>query len=129
MTATDITRYKVLEGTTGQNIAKMTGNDGALILQADVTSIERKTFDLDSTTPDTAVETSAPVVASVIFDTLQNDSRWTEDALGYNFLDIVASTILIEGGHRYKVEYYFTMAAGGPIAKFYEITVVNARSN
>lgn len=129
MSAADITRIEILEGTSAQPMARMTTNAAANIVQADITSIERKTFDLDGTTPDTPVDTSAIVVANSVFDTLQTDARWTEDATGYNFRDTVAATVLADGGRRYKVEYYFTMATGGPVAKFFEITTKNARSN
>lgn len=109
--------------------ARFEAEDGDAWVQADVTSIARKIFDLDSTTPDTSLDTSAPAVAAVIFDTLQTPSTWEEDAEGYNFRDVVAASIVIEGGHRYRVEYTFTMATGKTYRKTFELTADNMRSD
>ena len=103
----------VQEGAPGFNRARYEAEDGTALVQADITSIARKVFDLDGTAPDTPVDTSTPAVGTVIFDTLQTPSSWKEDATGYNFKDTVAATVLADGGRRYRVEYTFTLAAGG----------------
>ena len=88
--------------------------DGVDGIQADiaVAGITRKIFDLSSSTPTVALETTTPAVASVIFDTLQTDARWTEDSTGYNFKQRIAGTSFSTGGSTYRVEYEFTGAGG-----------------
>ena len=86
--------------------------DGVNGVQADVASITRKIFDLSSATPTTALETTTPAVASVIFNALQTDARWTEDSTGYNFKQRIAGTSFSTGGSTYRVEYEFTGAGG-----------------
>ena len=102
-------------------MARIVGGAGTTITQATITSIARKTFDLNGLTPGTAVETSAPVVASTVFDTYQTDARWTVDSTGYNFRDTIAAAIFATGNHRYRVEYAFTPTAGAVFWVVFEL--------
>lgn len=124
-----VTTITILEGSDSFPRARFEAEDGTALVQADITSIAREVFDLESTTPDVAVDSSAPAVATVIFDTLQTPSSWVEDAIGYNFKDNVEASIVAEGGHRYRVEYVYTLATGHLRSKVFEITVENMRSN
>ncbi len=109
------------EGATPKLMARITGNDGANITQSDITSIARTIYDLDSATPDTAIgDATAPVVADVVFDTLQTDDLWDEDTTGYNFKDEVLGSLLTEP-HRYMVKWIFTAAVGQPFPHLHEI--------
>lgn len=109
------------EGVSPQLMARITGNDGALITQSDITSIARTIYDLDSATPDTAIgDATAPVVAEVVFDTLQTDDMWGTDDTGYNFLDEVLGSLLTEP-HRYIVKWIFTPASGQPFPHKHEV--------
>ncbi len=85
--------------------------NGSNISQSDISAVERKIFDADGSTPDTAEDTSDLTVASVVFDDLQTDDRWTEDSTGYNFRDTVVASLL-SSPTRYRIEYKFTGAAG-----------------
>lgn len=120
MATTDIIRGSAYEDCDVACLARVTLN-GTDATQAAITSIARKVFDLDSTTPTTATSTSAPVVASTVFDTLQTDGRWTADETGYNFRDTVAGSVITDG-HRYRIEYVFTGASGEKFAIVYEVT-------
>jgi hypothetical protein len=66
-----------------QLLARVNRADNTPLLQAEITSITGKVFLLDSTTPTTASSTPTVTVASVIFDTLQTDSRW--DRIEFEF--------------------------------------------
>lgn len=112
MKPTDITRETVWEDCGATNLGRLVSIDGEYITQAVVASIQREIFDLDSDTPDVAVDSKALVVADSVFDTLQTDGQWREDVVGYNFRDVVAASILSTGGHNYQVEYLFTPASG-----------------
>lgn len=101
-------------------MARITGGDGSAIGQADVASIARKVFDVRSATPETAVNSAAPVVVDSIFDTLQTDSRWSVDETGFNFADTVPASVFATGDRTYRVEYVFTPTSGQPWAVVFE---------
>lgn len=110
MSATTITRAFVWEDGDAACMARVTLN-GSNITQSTISSISRKVFDLDSATPTTAISTTTPAVASTVFNTLQTDGRWTVDAIGYNFRDTIAASVITDA-HRYRVEYVVTGASG-----------------
>lgn len=110
MAAVDVNRQTIWEDGDATEMARFQVN-GVNGVQADVTSIVRKVFDLASDTPTTAIATDTLTVANVVFDTLQTDARWTKDSTGYNFRDRIAGTNFPTGGHTYRVEYFFTGSA------------------
>ncbi len=80
----------------------------ANVQQADITSVFRSVYD-----GETIVGSDTELtVATVVFDTLQTDARWTFDSTGYNFKDDVAATVFPVGDKVYRVEYKFTPASG-----------------
>ena len=115
MGVTDVEKAVIWEDTGVQLMGRVTGSDGSNITQSDITSITRKLFDLTSATPDTetteSIAASEPVVATVVFDSLQNDDRWDEDSTGYNFRAQIEAAVITEP-HRYSVEYMFTPVSG-----------------
>lgn len=82
---------------------------GANVKQADITSITYTVIDSGGATPNSGTLT----VADVIFDTLQTDSRWTEDATGYNFRHTVPAAGFDAAG-TFQIKYIFTPASGSP---------------
>jgi len=127
--ASDAISGEVWEDTGVDCLARVVGHDGDAITQSDVESIARKVFDLSGSTPGTAVDTSAPAVASTVYDTLQTDSRWTEDSTGYNVADTVEGSVLDTGNHRYRVEYVFTPTSGEKYAVVFDIYTKALRSS
>lgn len=92
-------------------MARITGDDGAIIVQADVSSIARTTYDC-SQVPPVAVESGTAInVAASVFDELQTDARWDADSTGYNFRNTVPASVLDTGGRVYRTEYAFTGAS------------------
>lgn len=88
-------------------MARVTGRTGANITQASLTSITL--YGYTGTT--TVANGVALTVSSVVYDTLQTDSRWTEDSTGYNFgYDLPASYIASAG--EYRFEFVFNPASG-----------------
>jgi predicted proteasome-type protease len=107
---------------TGQTLMARVEADAANITQAAISSIAYKIYDLSSLTPTTELgDSAALVVADVVFDTLQTDSRWDADSTGYNFRHTVAASTLGTGDHKYGVKYTFTPAAGQPFLLEFEI--------
>lgn len=101
------------EGQAVTHMARITGNAAANITQASLSSIQLRIFDDDGN----VIATRALVIATVVFDTLQqtaNDARWTLDAVGFNFLNQTLMTDLPSGDKVYKFEYRFRPVSGGP---------------
>ena len=94
----------------------------ASFVQASIASVSRKIFDRKSATPSTAVDEADLTVATVVFDTLQTDGRWTKDATGYNFRDTIAAADLSTGGSQFRVEYKFTTTGGSVFFAVFELT-------
>lgn len=111
MNPSDIIVQTVWEDGDATELARIQIN-GADMVQADLSSIQRKIFDVSSDTKGTALETTNPSIGSVVFDTLQTDGRWSKDNTGYNFRDKVAAASLDTGGRTYRVEYLFTGTGG-----------------
>lgn len=123
--AAEVAKAYVWEDSGAALMARVVGNDAAAITKATITSITRTTYDLDSATPTVAVETTALTVATVVFDALQTDARWTVDSTGYNFRDDVDDDVFTTGGRRYRTEYVFEPSSG---AKFHVVYEVLARA-
>lgn len=70
--------------------------DGANAQQADVSSISIKAWDVDDLT--TEVLDASLDKTQVVYDTLQTDSRWSEDSTGYNFRYDVEDTVCASAG-------------------------------
>ena len=102
-------------------MARVKGNDAALVTQGDLSSIAYSVYDLDAPSEDP--ETGTLTIALVVFDTLQTDARWTKDATGYNFRWDVSPTLLATGGHRYRFEVKFTPTTGDP---FHLVGIITA---
>ncbi len=120
------TRTRVNEGSGALFLARVSIWDGSNAQQADVTSIAYALYDLDSTTPETAVGSGALTVSAVVFDTLQTDAVWTKDSTGYNFKHAIPAADLANGGHRYRVVYTWVPASGENFTVVGEIDVLEA---
>jgi hypothetical protein len=97
----------VMEDSIFANMARVHA-DGANLTQSDVSAIEYQIFYVDSDTAHTTA--TSLTVSSVIYDTLQTDARWDEDATGYNFRHDVGHGVLVDPSRLYKFEYKVTLA-------------------
>lgn len=102
-------------------MARIVGNNAANIVQVDITSIALTVTETggDAGTP------AAVTVATVIFNTLQTDARWTVDATGYNFRYEVPAATLANGGKVYVFEFKFTPASGPVFHVVFQVPTVN----
>lgn len=110
---TSTKRAVAWEGSQPTLMARIVDSDGDNIVQADLSAIAMRSIEKDS---DRVVASAVPVVASTVFDTLQDDDRWTVDTTGYNFRYQVPSGTLPSGDTDYIVMFEFTEASG---VKFY----------
>lgn len=121
-----LARVTAIEGSGTQ----VTGDLGKPVLQADVSTITCKVFDL-GTDPNATSGTevgSAPsvVVASTIFDTLQT-TGWDVnlDSSGYNFRHAIAgATYFTDGGDYFAIEYKFTLTSATVFWVVYRVQAV-----
>jgi len=104
-------------------MALLKGTDAENVEQADISSIAYSVYDLSSTGSST--DTGTLTVASVIFDSLQTDSRWSTDAVGYNFRWDVPASIVADGAKSYRIEIAFTPASGEVFHAVFEVTTTN----
>jgi hypothetical protein len=103
-------------------MARIQGVDAANIVQADISSIAYSIFDLAD--PTSATDTGSLTVASVVFDALQTDARWSEDETGYNFRWDVPASIPATGTKRYRFEIAFTPGSGEVFHALFESSTI-----
>lgn len=111
-------------------MARVTGNDGANITQASLSSVTLYVYDLSDVANPT-VDGVAQTVSSVIFDTLQtsaDDSRWTLDSVGYNVRISVPASAFPDSS-RYRIEVVFAPASGDNFPLVAIATVQNLLSS
>ena len=92
-------------------MGRLEGLDGANLKEADITAISMLITKLPSKA---VVAPPAIVVASVVFDTLQTDSRWKKDDIGYNcghMLD--GDALLTDPESQYELAYLVEPASSG----------------
>lgn len=121
MATATIHSFTVFEGSGATLMARVQGNDGQNIKQADLTAITCKVFDK---TDATNVATPSITVSAVIFDTLQTDDRWTVDVTGYNFRHEQLASVFSGGGRIYRIEYKFDPGSGEDFFVIFEGTTI-----
>lgn len=128
---TEATHADIWEDGEATIMARVVGADGTAVQQADVTSIGYQIFNLMSGTPDTAVKTGTYTIATVVFDTLQTDARWTVDSTGYNFRAThpTEAGVFDTGGDRYRIEALFNPATGEDFWVVFEVLAQPVRTS
>jgi hypothetical protein len=129
--ATDI-YGSVFENGSVTLLARIVGGNAANIVQADISSIKYSVFALDDQDPDSraAIDGHSEVSltpSTVVFNSLQIDSRWTVDAVGYNFrhtLDTSAHQAFPVAGCRYLIEYRLTPVGGQVIVVRFRVNAI-----
>jgi hypothetical protein len=113
-------------------LARVVGQDGTPIQQADIASAKYSVYLLDDQDADsrTAVSGHGDValsVADVIFNALQDDALWTVDQIGYNFrhaLDVSEHQAFTAAGRRFLVEFELRPGAGQVILVRFRLNVI-----
>lgn len=115
-----ITKGEGWEDTDAVLMKQVMTNDGTYLQQADLSSITYSVFDKADTSTATAEGTLT--IDDVVFDTLQTDSRWGVDSLGYNFAWEAPGTLFPAGGKTYRVECWCTTISGSVFPLVFEHT-------
>jgi len=97
--------YSVTDNSTFVLMARRRKADNTYIVQSDVDEITLSIFDVTDSDEGELIDGSPTTLSktSVIKDTLQTDSRWTDtkDSTGYN---VIVSTIVPSAGRYYRIE-------------------------
>ena len=97
----------------GTGAATGVDGEGNFLKQADIDTITCSIFDLDGTTPDTAISTPTVTKTTSVLDTpVTTAVIWTKDSTGYNFIHDLSATSFPEPGRRYEIEYKATLNGG-----------------
>lgn len=119
-------------------LARVVGNDGAVLVQGDLASAAYSIYRLDPNDPDSRTSVSshsavALVVASTIFNSPQKDALWQNDDgeyvddTGYNlkFQPSVATAVpFAVAGATYLVEATLTPSSGQPIKVCWQVNAI-----
>lgn len=89
-------------------MARFKNPAAAIAVAADIGTITLKV--LKKKTSELVGTQTSLTVASVVFDTLQTDARWTADTTGYNFRHAVVANILVDP-EIHMFEFTFTPAS------------------
>lgn len=106
----------------GSGAATGVRGEGKFLMQADVSSITAKVYNLtDDPNGESPTEELTLTVSSVILNTVDESGEvWTQDDIGYNFRHALASTLFPDGGDIYRVEYKFTLTGGEVFHEYFE---------
>jgi hypothetical protein len=123
----NITKAIVIENSCATLLARIRAEDGSYPVQADISTVTCKVFDLDTSTEISPAPTFT--AASTVFDTLQtSDPRWTVDATGFNFAAKLAGSNFPEGDTTYQVEIKITPVSGNAFYVVYDLDTFNLLS-
>lgn len=109
MSATAAITQTVWEGSTPVILARVQGIAGTNVTQASLSTLKyhvRNSSDVE------VIASTALTIASIIFDAVQTDSGWDEDATGFNFKHQLGAASLPEAAEIYTVVYQFVDTAG-----------------
>jgi hypothetical protein len=101
-------------------LARVVGAQGTPLTQSDVASANYTAYLLEESDPDEAAPVAghtgvAVDVASLIYNSLQNDELWDVDEIGYNFrhtLDVSANQVFTMAGRIYRIVFELTPTSG-----------------
>ena len=113
-------------------LARVVGADGSPVTQSDVASAKYTVTLLDESDPDAATPVTghtdvAVDVASLVYDTLQNDDLWDVDEEGYNFkhvLDVSANQAFATAGRSYRITFELVPTSGQVILVRFRVHVI-----
>lgn len=92
------------------------GTGKVAIIQSDITAISRTVMRFSTVNGAFGVVTKTQTavnvpVAGAVFNTLQTDSAWNQDTIGYNFADTIPAAAF-PGMGQYSAVYTFTPSGG-----------------
>ena len=121
-----VRKITAIEDTPVVLLARVFTSLGNPIQQTDIASIQVKSYDITSASPDTAILNETVEVASAVYDELQHDSRWVEDAMGYNLAVTLDGAAIPQGSRVYGVEVEVEVqpTEDSPLRMLWQITTI-----
>lgn len=108
-------------------LARIVGWANTPIVPGDVTDISWSAFILEEATGDenatASVDEPLSPVSDYIFSSLQLDTKWEEDTLGYNFAFVVPGDVFEERGETYLIRATFNLTSGEPLTAVFLLEV------
>lgn len=122
----------VFRNSTANFMARVENSAGQSIDQVSTASVRYTVYELTKddpqvTTPVVGHENVSLAISTVIFDTLQTDSTWTVDQIGYNFrceLDISHEEAFPTAGKSYQVRFEITPTSGQKIIVRFQLRCI-----
>lgn len=85
---------------------------GVDLVQSAVSSISYTVTEMIGPQQNIFTATAGLSIPAVVFNTLQADAIWTEDAAGYNFKAVLPGSVFPDVGD-YVIKFLFSPSAGG----------------
>jgi hypothetical protein len=107
--------------------AAVAGEDGFVVLQADVASVAWAAYAVGELTQATAIATGTVAVATAVYDTLQS---WKVDATGFNLQVVVPASVFADRGNEVvRVVITVTLSGGTPFNLVWDLLVQDVTPN
>lgn len=126
MPSAQIFQAAIFEDGSAVFMARMVSIASVNVTQASIATIA---FDFFDTVTGLSVASGPLSAASVIFDTLQTDARWTKDAIGYNFRHTTGPSQFPDGGKVYRCEWKFTDTGGAVSWLVFDVPTIALRTS
>jgi hypothetical protein len=130
MTSLIVREGRIFQGENARFLERAEKLDGTLVVAADVTNWDLKVFNITapSAGPPAAIFTlSAQSPTGVVQTSLQTDSGWSKDDIGYNFkytlVGVTPTGFLQKGGSVYRFEFKLNTASFGAIFLMWDLYV------
>jgi len=94
-------------------------------MQADVSSIAYAIYD---TSDNSGLDSGTLLKADVVYDTLQNDDAWTEDANGFNFAWVCDYDNSADAGKTLQIEVVLTLTSADTVPLIFHLEVEDVLS-
>jgi hypothetical protein len=114
-------KAQIIANSTATLVARVQDTLGNNLLQSTTTSIVVNVFDLIA---ETQTYTGSQTIASVVFNTLQVDGRWSQDNTGYNVAIPLAGSCFPAGGTTYRAEVNITPTNGDAFIIIYDLQCI-----
>ena len=116
----------IVQGNTAVLLGRLEDIDGTPLVQADVSAVSVKVYDMDQR--ENVVVSDTPNVSDVIFNTLQTwptiPGFTAPDSEGYNFRYETLATFFPQGNRRYQVEVIATVG-GKPRSQIWRQSTID----
>jgi hypothetical protein len=102
-------------------LARVYDENGNPIAQSSVSSISVSVVNAETTVQ---TSTASPAVGDCVYNSMQQDGRWTQDNIGFNLAVPIQSSSFNSGDTQYEVQITITPTSGDPYRIVAQITTL-----